>query len=359
LVLGARFRLWLAQGIVLALAGGAAARRAAYRGAIDIGSGSSELLIVDRKGRPRVDEKLETGLGRGLGVDRLLPKANRKRQMRVLRHFIRRAARFGLRAEDLQAMATAALRNANSRVDKAARKGKRITGAHFLGGHLQGKLGLARARIVTGNEEAILSWRGALIGWRGPLPARVVVVDAGAGSHQVVAGTPTMVTAAGSTQVGSDFVATRALVDRSGAELDVITEKDFAAADRQLRAQVPRLPIDRAQVRGATPILVGAVAKLLRRHLGRDQVTAAELDGLRRALGAVPATARPAILRRDVAGRKLSRQDLELLGFHKGSQGSKVPAKLTLVRHVMRLLGARAFYLVDTDARHALVAEPE
>jgi exopolyphosphatase/guanosine-5'-triphosphate,3'-diphosphate pyrophosphatase len=301
--------------LVLALVAPAAARN---RAAIDVGSSSIKLLVVSAKGKVLADVKVGAGLGKHIGSDGTLPEKNRKRALKALEQLIDRAAEYGVKPKHIEVIATAAVRN--------AKNGRRFVEHDLIKG-----LGLKRARILSGHEEATLGLRGALKGWRGNPDGKLVVVDIGGGSHQVIE--------VGSTQVGSHQVAER-----------VLEGDDLALADRRMKKAVPELPISRG--RAETTLLIGGTAKFLHHYFRRDAMSRVDVEALR-----LKAVSTGAPVKHDVDGHRFSKREREMLGLQKngGKNAASLAAKLTLVLRLMNLLDARTLHVTDTDARHALV----
>jgi len=142
--------------------------------AVDLGSNSTRLLVAD------VDEGRITDVARrlqitrlGEGVDerkRLLP-APIARVRNVLTDFRREAEELG--AERTLAVATSAVRDAEN-------------GEAFLG-ELEWSYGFT-TRLLSGDEEAELSFRGASAGRR--LAEDTLLIDIGGGSTELVVGGP-------------------------------------------------------------------------------------------------------------------------------------------------------------------------
>jgi exopolyphosphatase/pppGpp-phosphohydrolase len=360
-----RAAAWLALllAALVGLAGDVDAGRGGRRprAAIDIGSSGIKLLVTDRKGRVVVDEKIGASLGKAIGADRLLPRKNQKRARRALERLVARAEAHGVPREKIEVVATAAVRNADGFRDPTARSAGKSTGSAFMKRVVRGKqgLGLRRARILTDHEEAILGYQGVIRGRPVKNGERLLVIDTGGGSHQVVAGAGKRILAAGSTQIGSNQVSEKVLIDAAGAPLDAASPSDLAAADRRIAKLVTELPIGGGFGQGSTIIVTGGVSKFLYHHFRKSSVTRAELEALRQRVAGVPASKRGRILKRDVTGARLSRREKELLGLHKqgssaGSYGRKLPAKLTLLLRLMTLAGGATLELSQTDARHLL-----
>lgn len=355
-----------ALGLTLALAApssalaGRGAKRS--RAAIDIGSSGIKLLVVNRKGRVLVDEKIGASLGKAIGPDRLVPKGNQERARAALEILVDRARAEGVKPGRIEVIATAAVRNADGKIDRAARKDGKVTGRAFIDKTVRSTkgLGLRRARILSDQQEAELGYRGAIRGWKGTKRDRLVMIDTGGGSHQVVAGTGKRIDAAGSTQIGSNFVAENVLVDERGEQLDVASAADLAAADGRIGSFVTGLPIHPSLAQGANLLATGGVSKFLYHHFRSDRVTGDQIRELRERIAAVPSEERGHIMKRDVNGKRLTGREQRILGLHAdgragGSYGRKLPAKLTLLLHLMKLAGGDSLFLSQTDSRHVLV----
>lgn len=149
--------------------------------AIDMGTNSTRLLVADvepgaggdaRDARVDTVERLMriTRLGEGVDASRRLAPAAIERVAAVLREFRTVIDRCG--ATEVRAVATSAARDAANRDELVAA----VTAA----------LGVP-AEIITGEEEAELSFLGATAGLDAPAP--FLVVDIGGGSTEFVVGT--------------------------------------------------------------------------------------------------------------------------------------------------------------------------
>jgi exopolyphosphatase/guanosine-5'-triphosphate,3'-diphosphate pyrophosphatase len=142
--------------------------------AIDLGSNSATLLVLDDAGDTLLDQGLVVGLGRGLGDGGTFAPDRIHRAIEVLATYAARASYFGVDPGEVRAIATSAARRATDAEDFFTRL-QRGTGLRF--------------RIVPGEREAQLSWLGATSGREGP----VLMVDIGGGSTELawgVAGGP-------------------------------------------------------------------------------------------------------------------------------------------------------------------------
>ena len=141
---------------------------------LDIGTNSTLFLVaaVDagKKIRPMQHDVCTNDLGRGLDPNGNLSSEIIDRNIRLLENFKRRARKAG--ALEVRAAATEALRKAGN--------------AKILIDRARAELGLD-IRVVSGQEEAILTYRGILSG----LSERgkpIIAVDVGGGSSEVIYG---------------------------------------------------------------------------------------------------------------------------------------------------------------------------
>jgi len=157
------------------------------RAAIDVGSNSILLTLVDDDGAVLVDRATVVGLGKGLG-DRGLFRPDRMDEAeRVLADYLTVARQHGVHPWKIKAVATSAARRSMN------------AGTFF--GRIQRELGL-KVQVITGDDEAQLTWQGALRDLdlpEGPL----LVTDLGGGSTELVCGTVGGTTTRASIEVGS------------------------------------------------------------------------------------------------------------------------------------------------------------
>jgi len=135
------------------------------RAAIDIGTNSMRLLVVDDTGEDLVRVARVTGLGRGVDANRRLDEDAIRRTLDVFDEFRRLCERHG--AERRRAVATSATRDASNREEFLDRS--------------ETALGV-RPHMISGMEEAELAFAGAARGRDGDL----IVVDIGGGSTEFV-----------------------------------------------------------------------------------------------------------------------------------------------------------------------------
>ena len=147
--------------------------------AIDCGTNSIRLLIARRdeaSGRlVDVERRLEM-VRLGLGVDRTgrFDPVAVDRTLEAARGYQELVERHGVRREDIRFVATSATRDAANRDE-------------FIGG-IQQILGIT-PEVITGQEEAELSFRGAVSTVEGLPEGPALVVDIGGGSTELVLGT--------------------------------------------------------------------------------------------------------------------------------------------------------------------------
>jgi exopolyphosphatase/guanosine-5'-triphosphate,3'-diphosphate pyrophosphatase len=143
--------------------------------AVDIGTNSVRLLVADLAdpagSLSTVDRRMRiTRLGQGVDASRRLAPDAVARTLAVLREY--RDAIESLGAERVRATATSAARDAANRDDFFS-EAERALGA--------------APELLSGDEEATLSFTGATVGLDAPAP--YVVVDIGGGSTELVVGT--------------------------------------------------------------------------------------------------------------------------------------------------------------------------
>src|ERR671925_1199935 len=134
--------------------------------AVDLGTNSTRLLIADRVRETRV-----TRLGEGVDERRRLLPLPIARVRNVLSDFRREIESLG--AERTLAIATSAVRDAEN-------------GEAFLG-EIQWSYGF-ETRLLTGHEEALLTFRGVAAGRE--LGEGTLVIDVGGGSTELILGGP-------------------------------------------------------------------------------------------------------------------------------------------------------------------------
>jgi exopolyphosphatase / guanosine-5'-triphosphate,3'-diphosphate pyrophosphatase len=233
-------------------------------GVVDIGTNTVRLLVADVVAEGTVAdvhrESVVVGLGSGVDATGRFDPAAVARTLDALGRFGATLDRLAVHRR--RAIATSASRDAADSREALASMGRMIG---------------VEPEIVSGGEEALLSFRGAVRGLPGPSPA--LVVDPGGGSTEFVVGNgqPEAV----SIDIGSVRLTERCLPDRPAAA------EQLAAARRHVRdlfRQAPVTDSKRVIGVGGTFTSLGAIQLGLTRH-ERDVVHGtvlrlAELDGL-------------------------------------------------------------------------------
>jgi exopolyphosphatase/pppGpp-phosphohydrolase len=326
-------------GKTAALQGGATPGAQTFA-AIDLGSSSGKLLVQRREPsgawKTLVDQKIGAALGKGVENGGVIPAENQARALAALKAFVAIAKEHGVDAADIPVITTAVVRNAQN-------------GGAFLSA-IHG-LGLSRARVLSGDEEAAMGFQGALA-MLGGAPGRYATLDLGGGSFQMAVGTERGVEDGASTQVGSNRVLDGLLAPHKDAA-GRLNDAAFARADAALKSEAP-MPLSASVLEGRTLVATGGVSKFLRAHLGTDVITRDQVDALRRSVGALSEAERIAVVQ---GGKDEATQQALGVETAKGAleYGQKLPASATLLLHILDSLSLKEVRVSETDARHALV----
>lgn len=187
------------------------------RAAVDVGTNSVRLLVLDGQGRPLDRRMTITRLGRGVDEHGRLDDEALQRTLAVLRGFRKAWEAWGVAPRRVRIAATSAVRDAADR-ERFFRGVEQVTGG-------------VPAEVVTGEEEAAFAFRGATQALELPRPA--VVVDIGGGSTEVVVGDGDGAPAAAvSLQLGSVRLTERLLAS------DPPRPEQVAAARREVAARL-------------------------------------------------------------------------------------------------------------------------
>jgi exopolyphosphatase/guanosine-5'-triphosphate,3'-diphosphate pyrophosphatase len=139
--------------------------------AIDLGSNSVLLTVLDADGTVKHDEARVVGLGKGLGDGGAFADDRMDAALDALSDYAQVAAGLGVDPADVQVVATSAAR--------------RATNADAFIARVAEQTGL-KIRVISGDEEARLTWAGALSGLE--TSGTVLVVDLGGGSTELALG---------------------------------------------------------------------------------------------------------------------------------------------------------------------------
>jgi exopolyphosphatase / guanosine-5'-triphosphate,3'-diphosphate pyrophosphatase len=185
--------------------------------AIDLGTNATRLLVADVHDAT-VEEVLRrltfTRLGEGVDARGKLLPVPMARTRNCLVDYRREIERFG--AERTLALGTSAVRDAEN-------------GEAFLG-ELEWSYGFS-TRLLSGDEEALLTFRGVAAGRT--VPAGTLVVDVGGGSTELILG-------------GGGSVDFHASLDLGCVRLTERFGDDIAACASFVRAALPELRVERA-----------------------------------------------------------------------------------------------------------------
>ncbi|OBJ68096.1 Ppx/GppA phosphatase family protein [Mycobacterium sp. 1274756.6] len=203
--------------------------------AIDCGTNSIRLLIAEPDGgalRERHREMRIVRLGQGVdATGRFAPEAL-ERTRAALDDYARLLAEHAVAR--VRMVATSAARDVGNRAEFFAMT------AEVLGAVVPG----AVAEVITGSEEAALSFAGA-VGELDAAAAPFLVVDLGGGSTELVLGDDDGVTAAFSTDMGCVRLTERCLHSDPPTAAEVSAAR--AVVRDQLRAAVRTVPVERAR----------------------------------------------------------------------------------------------------------------
>jgi exopolyphosphatase/guanosine-5'-triphosphate,3'-diphosphate pyrophosphatase len=305
----------------------------ARRAAIDIGTNSVRLLVADvgdvvpdRPPVRPVDRRLTiTRLGDGLHAGGLLTLAAAARTAVVVEEYVARAR--GLDAAEPVVAATYAVRAARNPEMLLARLSVPV-------------------RVLGGDDEAALGFRGALLGLPDlPPQAPVVVLDVGGGSVELTWGTVQGgVGGTRSLPIGCVVMTRRAIAHDppDAAEIDALAETLATALDPVLAPLRPRA--DRLIGVGGTVTTLAAMAQRLVPY-DPDRVhgfalTADAVGGLLESMRRLPLAER-----RRLPGLQAERADVIIAGT-------------LVVRHVLATLHRDAITASEADLLWALVAGP-
>ncbi|MBO0856615.1 MAG: Ppx/GppA family phosphatase [Nocardia sp.] len=243
--------------------------------AVDCGTNSIRLLIADAEpGGHLTDVHREMRIVRlGKGVDatgELNPEAIERTRL-ALRDYVDRMITTDVNR--VRMVATSATRDARNRDDFFGMTEQE------LGRVVPG----ARAEVISGDEEARLSFAGAvgeLSSEQGPF----VVVDLGGGSTEVVLGDASGVHAAYSADIGCVRVTERCLQDNPPTPEQVASARFFAS--ERLAQAFGKVPVDRARtwvgVAGTITTLAAVALELPEYDAEKIHLTRLPLDRVRR-----------------------------------------------------------------------------
>lgn len=292
---------------------------------MDIGSNSLLLTVVDEDGRVLHDEARVVGMGKGLGDGGRMQPDRRAAARDTLQDYVATAARLGVPAGEILAAATSGAR--------------RAADAPALFAELEAELGL-RVRTIPGDEEARLSYLGALGGLS--LPAGpVAVVDLGGGSTEVIIGEGGDIAWRRSLEIGAVRLTEAHLdADRAYAGQDL---RPLEAHIRREVAALPDLPT------GALVAVAGTATTLAAIHVGLDAWDRHRIHDL-----AVPLRALQVLEDRLAAASPDGRRAIAAIA---PARADYLLAGSLVLRAVAGALGHDALRISDGGLRFGLLAE--
>ena len=290
---------------------------------VDIGTNTSRLFIADvveqRIARELLRRSRVTRLGAGVDATGRLGVAALEREHAVLADYAGQIADAGV--DRAVAVMTSAVRDAVNGADFAADVARRYA---------------LETRILTGEQEAALTYRGATDEVDPSSEERILVIDIGGGSTEFVLGTGVYADFHVSTQAGVVRQADRHLSadPPAAAELEALAD-DVAAT---LAAAVP--PARRARVE-RTLAVAGTPTSLAAIDLELDPYDAATVHGHR-----IDRPRIEAILARlcglDLEGRR------HVIGLHP-ERGPTIVPGLVILLAAMDLFGLGTIEVCDQD----------
>jgi exopolyphosphatase/guanosine-5'-triphosphate,3'-diphosphate pyrophosphatase len=288
---------------------------------VDLGTNSTRLLVADVEADQvrEVERRLVvTRLGEGVDERRRLQPTAVARVRNTLVDYRRLAEELG--AERTLAVATSAIRDAEN-------------GEAFLG-EVEWSYGFA-TRLLTGEEEARLTFRGVANGRE--LPAGTVVVDVGGGSTELIVGEGEEIAHQASVEVGCVRLTERFLAS------DPARQEEVAACASHARALLAAALPAGLEPRAAIGV-AGTVTTLSTLELGLAEEDPARLHGHRIAASWIERTLAElsALPVEEIAGRP---------GIHP-DRAPVIVAGIVVLRETLELLGLDELEVSEHDLMH-------
>lgn len=242
--------------------GSASGPSSGMRAAVDVGTNSVRLLVVDAQGRRRTRELSITRLGQGVDRTGHLDPEALTRTLETIARYRDIWREHGV-TDRVRIAATSAVRDASDR-DRFFDGVREVTGVD--------------AEVLSGDEEAALAFVGAATAV--DVAAPVAVIDVGGGSTEVVVGDADGAVVGGvSLQLGCVRLTERHLHDDPASPAQLAAARDTIAerldeADQALAARGARLDAATSLVGVA-----GTATTLAALHLGLDAYEEAAIHG--------------------------------------------------------------------------------
>ena len=303
--------------------------------AIDIGT-NSVLLVIAARGaagpEPLLERATITRLGEGVDKTRRLAPAAIERNLDCLRTYAADLRHHG--APPLDVVGTSALRDAE--------------GAQAFLDEAERILGV-RPRVIAGDEEAALTFRGALSGL--VLAGELLVFDVGGGSTELISGN-VEAGALPQSRVSLDIGSVRLFERhvRSDPPLPAQLQAIEADVARELAGAAPLAPGNRASAGRITLVgVAGTVTTLKALELGLERYDAARVHGAALTLSAVET------LCAKLASLSLAERQ-QLPGLEP-KRADVIVAGAIIVRDLLRRSGAPEMVVSDRGVRFGLLEQ--
>ncbi len=300
------------------------------RAAIDIGSNSILLTIADRDGSVLHDEARVVGLGKGVGDRGLMAPDRISAAAEVLHDYVDTCARHGIDPIAVRAVATSA--------------GRRAMNAPTVFDRFRRDLGL-RVRIISGEEEARLTWLGAHRDLP-PLPEPHLVADLGGGSTELVLGTVEAIGHRASLELGSVRLTERFLTEETDGRY---AAAGFPPMEAYIDAELSRYSF-KPSPQSAIGV-AGTVTTLAAMQLGLEAYDASQVHGSR-----VPLEALHGFVE-ELGG--LDRESRRARAAVAPSRADYLPAGALVLSRVLVAAGCDALWVSDRGLRYGVLYDPQ
>ena len=294
---------------------------------VDLGTNSTRLLVAELRNGGDLTQLAHdvaiTRLGEGADATRRLREDAMERALACARDYLATAA--SLEVDDTVAIATSAVRDARN-------------GPAFLE-RLSESLGIT-TRLLSGEEEAILAFRGATAGRTIAKPT--LVLDVGGGSTELTVGTDSSIAFHASLDVGSVRLTERCLHSDPRRPEEVA---EAAAIIRDALARTAQMRSPPTRVIG----VAGTLTTLATIDLGVDADDLTAADGHRLSLPTIEAEV-----------ERLAASTVAELRALRGLHPDRAPviaAGALCVREVLRYAGLGEIEISVRDLLHGVAAE--